>query len=202
VCGIARVSARAECLPRGQVRRDTGRTVSQENVEVVKRANALLNRGAWDEMALLSDPDIVLRDLRNAADTQQALEGSQSVLALLAHWSEAFDDFGAEVIEYLTPTPTWSATADGMPGASGVRYPLTCTRPTSTSCEMARSSRSRSATPTLPTPSRQWGWGSRARSRKSESAGVLRCWAMPVRSYEIWNGSATPWQERSARPEA
>jgi hypothetical protein len=56
-------------LPRGQVRRDTGRTVSQENVEVVKRANALLNRGAWDELALLSDPDIVLRDLRNAADT-------------------------------------------------------------------------------------------------------------------------------------
>jgi ketosteroid isomerase-like protein len=79
--------------------------VSQENVEVVKRANALLNRGAWDEMALLSDPDIVLRDLRNAADTQQALEGSQSVLALLAQWSEAFDDFGAEVIEYLDAHP-------------------------------------------------------------------------------------------------
>ena len=75
--------------------------MSQENVEVVKRANALLNQGDWDELALLWDPDIVFLDLRNAADTQQALEGSQSVLALLAQWSEVFDDFGVEVYEYM-----------------------------------------------------------------------------------------------------
>ena len=62
--------------------------MSQENVDVVKRANALLNRGDWDEMALLWHPHIVFRDLRNAADTQQTLEGSQSVRALLAQWSE------------------------------------------------------------------------------------------------------------------
>ena len=75
--------------------------MSQENVEVVKRANALLNQGNWDEMALLADPDIVFCDLRNAADTEQALEGSESVRALLAQWSEVFDDFGVEVYEYV-----------------------------------------------------------------------------------------------------
>ena len=75
--------------------------MSQENVDVVKRANALLNRGDWDEMALLWHPDIVFRDLRNAADTQQALEGSRSVRALLAQWSEVFDDFGVEIYAYV-----------------------------------------------------------------------------------------------------
>jgi ketosteroid isomerase-like protein len=75
--------------------------MSQENVEVVKRANALLNQGDWDEIALLADPDIVFCDLRNAADTEQALEGSESVRALLAQWSEVFDDFGVEVYEYV-----------------------------------------------------------------------------------------------------
>ena len=67
----------------------------------MKRANALLNRGDWDEMALLWHPHIVFRDLRNAADTQQTLEGSQSVRALLAQWSEVFDDFGVEIHQYV-----------------------------------------------------------------------------------------------------
>jgi ketosteroid isomerase-like protein len=75
--------------------------MSQENVDVVKRAIALLNRGDWDEMALLAHPDIVFRDLRNAADTQQTLEGSQSVRALLAQWSEVFDDLGVDTYEYV-----------------------------------------------------------------------------------------------------
>jgi len=75
--------------------------MSKENVDVVKRANALLNRGDWDEMALLWHPHIVFRDLRNAADTQQTLEGSQSVRALLAQWSEVFDDFGVEIHQYV-----------------------------------------------------------------------------------------------------
>src|SRR3954451_18369448 len=79
--------------------------MSHHNVEVVKRANALLNQGDWDEMVLLWDPDIVFCDLRNAADTQQALEGSESVSALLAQWREVFDDFGAEVCEYADAHP-------------------------------------------------------------------------------------------------
>jgi ketosteroid isomerase-like protein len=75
--------------------------MSRENVEIVKRANALLNRGDWDAMAALAHPDIAFVDLRNAADTQQTLEGSQSVRALLAQWSEVFDDFGVETYEYV-----------------------------------------------------------------------------------------------------
>ena len=79
--------------------------MSQENVELVRRANALLNQGDWDAMTLLSDPDIVLCDLRNAADAQQVLTGSESVRALLAQWSEVFDDLGVEVYEYLDDEP-------------------------------------------------------------------------------------------------
>jgi ketosteroid isomerase-like protein len=79
--------------------------MSHENVEIVKLANALLNQGDWDEMASLSDPDLVFRDLRNAADAQQVLTGAESVRALLAQWSEVFDDFGVEVYEYLDAEP-------------------------------------------------------------------------------------------------
>ncbi len=79
--------------------------MSQENVEVVKRANALLNQGDWDAMTLLADSDIVFCDLRNTADTQQVLTGSESVRALLAQWSEVFDDLGVEVYEYLDDEP-------------------------------------------------------------------------------------------------
>jgi ketosteroid isomerase-like protein len=79
--------------------------MSQENVELVRRANALLNQGDWDAMTLLSDPDIVFCDLRNAADAQQVLTGSESVRALLAQWSEVFDDLGVEVYEYLDDEP-------------------------------------------------------------------------------------------------
>jgi ketosteroid isomerase-like protein len=79
--------------------------MSQENVDVVKRANALLNQGDWDELASLCDPDVVFCDLRNAADIQQTLEGSEPVLGLLAQWSEVFDDFGAEIYEYMGVGP-------------------------------------------------------------------------------------------------
>jgi len=101
--------------------------MSQENVEIVKRANALLNKGEWDEMVSLSHPDIVFRDLRNAADAQQVLRGSESVRALLAQWSEVFDDFGVEVHEYLDGEPyvicdaRWYATGQRSQMAVDVR---------------------------------------------------------------------------------
>jgi ketosteroid isomerase-like protein len=75
--------------------------MSQENVEIVQRAGALLNQGDWDELASVWHPDIVFCDLRNAVDAQQVLTGSDSVRGVLAQWREVFDDFGAEVHEYL-----------------------------------------------------------------------------------------------------
>jgi ketosteroid isomerase-like protein len=79
--------------------------MSQENVEIVKRANALFNRGDWDEMTPLCTADVVLRDLRNAADTHEVLEGLESVRALLVQWGEVFDDVGAEIYEYVDARP-------------------------------------------------------------------------------------------------
>jgi ketosteroid isomerase-like protein len=75
--------------------------VSQENVEIVRRGNALLNEGDWDELFDLCDPDVEFCDLRSAVDTPQVLRGADSVKALLMSWSEAWDGFGAEVYEYV-----------------------------------------------------------------------------------------------------
>jgi ketosteroid isomerase-like protein len=135
--------------------------MSQEDVEIVKRANALLNEGDWDAMTLLSDPDIVFCDLRNAADAQQVLTGSASVRALLAQWSEVFDDFGAEVYEYLDAEPYVICDARWYATANGVRRPLPCARPTSTRSATARSLASHLAMPQRPRPLKPWGCGSR-----------------------------------------
>ena len=80
------------------------------------------------EMALLAHPDIVFRDLRTAADTEQTLEGSESVRAWLAQLSEVGDASASRPIGAWTTTPTWSATAVGMPGVSRVRCAFTSAR--------------------------------------------------------------------------
>jgi ketosteroid isomerase-like protein len=79
--------------------------VSQENVEVVLRGNELLNGGAWDELLDLCYPELEFCDLRSAADTTQVLTGADSLKAQLISWSEALEDFGAEVCEVVDADP-------------------------------------------------------------------------------------------------
>jgi ketosteroid isomerase-like protein len=75
--------------------------VSQENVEVMRRSTALLNHGDWDGLFDLYDPEVEFRDLRSAVDTPQVLSGVETVRSLLTAWSEAWEDFGAEVYDYI-----------------------------------------------------------------------------------------------------
>ena len=75
--------------------------MSQTNVDILRRANALANAGAWD--ALLDDiyqPDAELRDLRHGPDLPEAVQGRETVRLVLTNWMSAYDEFGSEVLEY------------------------------------------------------------------------------------------------------
>jgi ketosteroid isomerase-like protein len=75
--------------------------MSQENVEVVRRANAAFNRGDYEGAAESFHPEVEFRDLAHAADAPQTLKGTQALLSLLSEWRESFDDFRAEISEYI-----------------------------------------------------------------------------------------------------
>jgi ketosteroid isomerase-like protein len=75
--------------------------MSQENVEIVRRGNAAFNSGDYVAFAETLHPDVEFRDLAHAADSSETLNGAQALLSLLSEWRESFDDFRAEIQEYL-----------------------------------------------------------------------------------------------------
>jgi ketosteroid isomerase-like protein len=75
--------------------------MSQENVEVVRRGNDAFNRGDYDRFAESLHPQIELRDHAHAADAPEAVKGAQAVLSLLSQWRESFDEFRADISEYI-----------------------------------------------------------------------------------------------------
>ena len=79
--------------------------MSQANVEILRRGTALLNEGNWDAVFAMYHHDVEFRDLRSAVDTPEVLRGVEAVRALLIGWSEAWDDFGSEVYDYIDADP-------------------------------------------------------------------------------------------------
>src|SRR5262245_14755835 len=75
--------------------------MSHENVEIVRRANAAFNSGDYEGFADSLDPEIEFRDHAHAADAPEAVKGRQALLSVLSEWRESFDDFRAEVSEYI-----------------------------------------------------------------------------------------------------
>jgi ketosteroid isomerase-like protein len=75
--------------------------MSQENVEVVRRGNAAFNRGDYEGFAESLHPEVEFRDHAHAADVTETLKGAQALLSLLSEWRESFDDFRAEISEYI-----------------------------------------------------------------------------------------------------
>jgi ketosteroid isomerase-like protein len=73
--------------------------MSQENVELVLRANAAANAGDHAGAAAAWHPDAELRDLAHAVDSEPTVKGRDAVLALWWQWSETFDEFRAEIEE-------------------------------------------------------------------------------------------------------
>jgi ketosteroid isomerase-like protein len=75
--------------------------VSQENVEIVRRLNAAFNSGDRGAALAYCHPDVDWRDLQHAPDAPERLRGLDAVFAYMDQWEDAFDDFTAEVEEYI-----------------------------------------------------------------------------------------------------
>jgi ketosteroid isomerase-like protein len=75
--------------------------MSQENVEVVRRGNAAFNRGDYEAAAESWHPDVEFSDRAHAADAAETIRGTEALLAVLSEWRESFDDFRAEISEYI-----------------------------------------------------------------------------------------------------
>ena len=75
--------------------------MSQENVEIVRRTNAAFNRGDHKAVFAHYHPDVELRDLQHAPDAPERLRGIDALAAYMNQWDEAFDDFTAEIEEYI-----------------------------------------------------------------------------------------------------
>ena len=79
--------------------------MSQENVEVVKRAAALWNAGDWDGAFALYHPDVEYRDLRQVPDLPEVLHGLSGIRRVAALWTGVYDEFRPEVYEYIDADP-------------------------------------------------------------------------------------------------
>jgi ketosteroid isomerase-like protein len=75
--------------------------MSQENVAIVRRMNTAFNRRDRDALLAYYQPDVELRDLQHAPDAPERLIGIDAIRAYWAQWDDAFDDFTAEIEEYL-----------------------------------------------------------------------------------------------------
>jgi ketosteroid isomerase-like protein len=97
--------------------------MSEENVEAARRANAAFNRGDFDGVGDLFADDAVLQDLQNAPDQPVVAEGIAAIRENLILWSAAFDEFRADIDEYLDVSNAviCSAHWQGHGKASGIQ---------------------------------------------------------------------------------
>jgi ketosteroid isomerase-like protein len=93
--------------------------VSQENVEIVRSANAAFNRGDRDAMFAHYHHDVELRDLQHAPDAPEQVRGIEAVGSYMNRWVDAVDDLTAEIEEYIdagravVTLTRWRGTAKG-----------------------------------------------------------------------------------------
>jgi ketosteroid isomerase-like protein len=88
---------------------DWDHAVSQQNIEIVRRSNALFNDRNWEQLLELYEPDIEIRDRQHAPDLPEVLHGVEAARRFLAYWVEPYEEFGAEVLEYIDVDP-WVVT--------------------------------------------------------------------------------------------
>src|SRR2546421_6747515 len=79
--------------------------MSQENVEIARRANPLFRAGDMEALIGLYHPDAEWRDLQHAPDIPEAVHGRTAISALWTHWLETFDEFTVEIYEYIDAHP-------------------------------------------------------------------------------------------------
>jgi ketosteroid isomerase-like protein len=79
--------------------------MSQENVELVRRANALGNARHWEGLLGLVDPDIEWRDQMHAPDVPEVLHGIAELRRLMEQWEVAYETLTQEILEYIDADP-------------------------------------------------------------------------------------------------
>ncbi len=81
--------------------------MSQKNVQILRRCAELLNVGDWDALFELYHPDVSVefRDLQPTSDIPEVLHGREGIRRVVAHWTEPYDEFGAEVYQYIDADP-------------------------------------------------------------------------------------------------
>jgi ketosteroid isomerase-like protein len=73
--------------------------MSQENVEMVRVANAAFNRGDLDSVFEFYAVDAEFRDLLNGPDQPSVVKGGAAAREVVALWLAAFDDLRVELHE-------------------------------------------------------------------------------------------------------
>jgi ketosteroid isomerase-like protein len=75
--------------------------MSRENVEIVERALSSFNAGDRDGALADLHPNVKWRDLQHAPDALESVRGVAAVRTIMEQWDEAFDEFTADVEEYV-----------------------------------------------------------------------------------------------------
>jgi ketosteroid isomerase-like protein len=73
--------------------------VSEENVELIRRLNALCNAGDYEAMTGFFAPDADIVDYTPLADMPSSVRGHDEMRALLDAWTEGFSGFTAEMLD-------------------------------------------------------------------------------------------------------
>jgi ketosteroid isomerase-like protein len=100
--------------------------MSEQNLDVVRRAVAALNAVEMDALPGLMHPDIEWRDRMHAPDVPEVLHGIGALEQLSSQWEAAYDSLTAEVLEYIDADPwvicvtRWRARSEG----SGIEVDL------------------------------------------------------------------------------
>jgi ketosteroid isomerase-like protein len=79
--------------------------MSEENVAIIRQANALGNAGDFDSFFELFDRDIEFRDLQHAPDLPEVVRGHEAFRVMAAAWTEVYDEFRAEIYAYIDAHP-------------------------------------------------------------------------------------------------
>ena len=74
--------------------------MSEEAVDIIRRANAAFNSGDQEGMRALLHPEMEFVDDMPLPDVAQRAHGQGEMLALIAAWAEGFVGFQADIHEY------------------------------------------------------------------------------------------------------
>jgi ketosteroid isomerase-like protein len=79
--------------------------MSQENVETMRRASEAFKRGDRDSALADYHADVEWIDLARAPDSPERVRGLSALRTVWDQWEEAFDDFGADIEEFIDAGP-------------------------------------------------------------------------------------------------